>query len=129
MLTKIYQNAVGKLNKKFGRIQFDQKCKDIVNVPRVMVDACSELVIVTQLQHKDLRQYLVAIKSFTSYIKAKKIVVLNDGSLTDYDLTVLKNNINEIIIYDIASIKSDFCPAGGCWERLLLISDLSSLGG
>ncbi len=124
MLSKIYQDAVAKLNKKIGRIQFDHKCKEIVNVPPVAVNARSELVIVTQIQHKDLRQYLVAIKSFTSFIKAKKIVVLNDGSLTDSDLDILEKNINEIKIYDIDSIESGSCPRGGCWERLLLISDI-----
>lgn len=124
MLNQMYQSVASKFKKEFGRIKFDHKSKGIVNAPPVSVDACSQLVIVTQIQHKDLWQYLVAIKSFTSYIKARKIVVLNDGSLTDSDLRILRNNICEIEIYDIASVASDFCPTGGCWERLLLISDL-----
>ena len=124
MLNNIYRGVVGKLNKEFGRIMFDHKSRGIVDVPPVSLDEKSNLVIATQIQHKDLRQYLVAIKSFTSYIKPKKVVVLNDGSLTGSDLNILRGNINEVEIYDIPSVASNSCPAGGCWERLLLISDL-----
>ena len=67
--------------------------------------------------------YLVAIKSFYQRFSKGEIVILNDGSLTNRDLNLLKEQVLPKDIVHINDIKNSVCPKGGCWERILLISE------
>jgi len=68
--------------------------------------------------------YLLAIKSLARFILPKKIYALDDGSLTEADKEILHEHLNSLEITPIGSVKNQMCPKGGCWERILLISDL-----
>jgi hypothetical protein len=48
---------------------------------------------------------------------------LNDGSLKESDLVLLRRHIPFVELVPISSVKTDPCPKGACWERLLLIAD------
>ncbi len=77
------------------------------------------------LCHGEVRMYLLAVKSFCAQLgRNPQVVILNDGSLTNSDLTVLRVHIPEARIVPIAEVAPDRCPKKGCWERLLLIADL-----
>lgn len=88
---------------------------------------CAEatgLVYVSQLCHRDVGNWLVAIKSVIAGTGPGEITVLDDGSLTDADKRLLTHHIAGLNIVPIARVRTDSFPKGGTWERLLLILDL-----
>ena len=38
-------------------------------------------------------------------------------------MKILRHYVRPLQIVDIDQVKTNKCPKGGCWERLLLISD------
>ncbi len=85
----------------------------------------STVTIVSMVCHGEVRMYLLAAKSFARQLgQAPRVTVLNDGSLTPADLALLKAHIPFLSVVAIASVSTGTCPTGGCWERLMLISDL-----
>ena len=70
--------------------------------------------------------YLLAVKSFAHQLgRTPEFVVLNDGSLTAEDTQTLKKHIPSLTIIPLHSITVGVCPKGGCWERLMLGSELN----
>jgi hypothetical protein len=84
------------------------------------------LTFISQVSHRDLVMYLIAIKSIYRYFNAGQIVVLDDGSLTDRDRATLNHHLPSVRVFSCAMIRSANVPKGGCWERLWLISELVS---
>lgn len=88
---------------------------------------CSEtpITIVSMVCHGEVSMYLLALKSFVRHLGViPRVLVLNDGSLTLADKQTLSKHVDGIAIREISEISTGLCPKGGCWERLLLISDL-----
>jgi len=110
--------------KLFDYLRFQWKVKGILDTPPVKCDKASEVASVTQLQHRDVFLYLIAIKSFSNFLPLRKVYVLNDGSLTAKDLSILKHCVPDITIMNIVDFRSEKCPEGGTWERLIAISKL-----
>jgi len=104
------------------RFSFDRAARGILKTPRVRAkdDGC---VIVSLVSHRDLWMYLVSAKSFAHFFQQGRFVVINDGSLTEGDMRILREQIPEIEIKQIGDISNTCCPKGGCWERLLCVSD------
>ena len=67
--------------------------------------------------------YLIAIKSLYRDLAGGEIVILDDGTLTTSDTKLLRDHVDPLQIVHIDQVKTNKCPKGGCWERLLLISD------
>ena len=113
-----------KLKDRIRRARFATQCEAVLRAPPVACDAASNLALLSMLQHKDLLMFLLAVKSFARYVRPAAVFVLNDGSLTDEDRTVLARHVPGVTVLELASYKSASCPAGGCWERLLAVASL-----
>lgn len=107
---------------RIKRFQFDFSARKIFKTPPILITE-DNIKIVTQLCHKDLLMYLLAIKSFYLFIQKGQVVVINDGSLTNRDICLLKQHVSGIQIIPINSIDNKICPQGGTWERFLYIAD------
>jgi hypothetical protein len=83
----------------------------------------SAFALLSQVQHKDLLMYLLAVKSFCRRLLPRAIHVLSDGSLTGEDFATLERHIPGVAFLRLEDFRSDKCPTGGTWERLLAISD------
>jgi hypothetical protein len=107
-----------------GRTRFNFSCRALLGTPPI---TCSDqhLTLVSMLCHGEVVMYLLATKSFCRQLgRVPKIVILDDGTLTQSDLARLHLHIPDCRIVHISEVATDRCPKGGCWERLLLISDL-----
>jgi hypothetical protein len=102
---------------------FDSATKYISNTPPIQCDPSSQVACVSQVCHRDIYAYLIAIKSFTRFLVPNKIYVVDDLSLTIRDRTLITEHINDVRIVPLSEIETHQCPSGGTWERLLLISD------
>lgn len=104
---------------------FDRSCKVVDNAPPIKVGE-GDFAVVSMLRHIDVNQYLVAIRSFTTFASLPaEIHIINDDSLTEEDLSRLKYHIPHVQIVHISEIDTGDCPNGGTWERLKYIIDLS----
>src|ERR1051326_3723281 len=112
-----------RLKDQLQRSQFDFLCRGIFRTPPVDVGK-AEVTFVSQVSHRDLLMYLVAIKSLYRFFRRGSIVVLDDGSLTSQDRSHLKQHLRSADILHIRDVALADTPKGGTWERLTLISQL-----
>jgi len=107
-----------------GRAWFNANCRALLRSFPIVTNE-ERLTVVSMLCHGEVLMYLLAVKSFCRHFgRVPRVVILNDGSLTDPDYAALRSYIPTVRIVSIPEVAPDRCPKGSCWERLLLISDL-----
>ena len=108
----------------FGRAWFDFNCRALLRTAPIHTSD-DRVTLVSMLCHGEGSMYLLAVKSFCAQLgRCPKVVVLDDGSLTQSDAATLHAHIPGARIVPIGSVAPERCPKGSCWERLLLIADL-----
>lgn len=112
------------LKDRFRRLNFDYRVRKILHTPPARIVADSPAVILTQLQHKDVRMFLLACKSFMAQVPIAHVHILSDGTLTSEDMACLAQHIPQVSFLQLADVRSPKCPQGACWERLLSIAQL-----
>lgn len=113
-----------RLRRDLHTARFNFHVRGINSTPPVIGDPNSRLVLVTQLCHRDVSMYLLAVKSLARFVRPKKVCVLDDTTLTDHDRALLRRHIESLDIVPITAVENTACPKGSCWERLLFIADL-----
>jgi hypothetical protein len=112
------------LRDRVHRYRFAGACKGILQAAPVVLDASSNLMVLSQVQHKDVLLYLLAVKSFARQVRPRAVCVLNDGSLSANDRAVLREHIPGVNLLELAEFRNAVCPRGGTWERLLAIASM-----
>lgn len=79
------------------------------------------VVILSMIGTATVLPYLVAIKSFHHHLGMGRVVILDDGSLTDADKSLLAHHVGSPTILRLADVDPGDCPRGGAWERLLTV--------
>jgi hypothetical protein len=123
--SKLLMMSAVRLPRKLAARLHNFRVAAIEHTPSVQAETTG-LMYFSQICHRDLRCWLVAIKSVSAAIGPGEFAVLDDGSLTDEDRELLRRHIAGLRILPIAGVSRDGCPAGGCWERLLALLDLTS---
>lgn len=82
------------------------------------------VILFSMIGTRVLLPYLVAVKSLWHHLQRGRIIILDDGTLTDDDKAVLAHHLGSPAIIPIADVATGSCPRGGTWERLLTILDL-----
>jgi hypothetical protein len=82
-------------------------------------------VIVSQIGSVFVDMYVLALKSMAHWSPPKRVVLLNDGTLTGGDRGVLRRIVPNIEIRAVGDVDVGRCPRGGTWERLLTCIDES----
>lgn len=113
-----------RLKDTLRRARFARQCRAVWRSAPIELDPSSGIALLSQVQHKDLLMYLLAVKSFCKWIKPRAIFVLDDGSLEPDDRERLRRHIVGVTFLELPSFRSSACPTGGTWERLLAISSL-----
>lgn len=111
-----------KLKDKLNRLKFSTVCQGIYDTNPIVAATDRPIAVLTLLQHKDVLLFLIAIKSFTRKVDINKVIIINDGSLTQRDFRVILKHIPIAEIRDARDFSTENCPTGGCWERLLAIA-------
>ncbi|MBK1658292.1 hypothetical protein [Paracraurococcus ruber] len=105
--------------------RFDWQCRGILRTPPLRLRT-APIRVVSMVRTEHLRMYLLSIKSFYRHLPGGQVIVMDDGSLTATDKALLAQHVEGLEIMRLDSIRTDPCPRGGCWERLLYILDLSA---
>lgn len=114
-----------KVNYNINKQLFNKACRQIRSTPPIYYRYNEAVKIVTMVQHQAVDMYLLAIKSFLYNILSGSVFVLDDGSLTEDDYTLIKQHIPDVTITHINKIDTLDCPKGGTWERLIYLIELS----
>ena len=114
-----------RLKDRFRRRWFAARCAGILDTPPATFDPASEVMIFTQLQHKDVLLFMLASKSFIRQVSISGVGILNDGSLRDEDIVLLRQHFPGADVYGLEQFRSSRCPRGGTWERLLALAELT----
>lgn len=112
-----------RLKDRLRRQWFASQCKDILNTPPVALSNDSNLAVLSQLQHKDVLMFLLALKSFAREVPIGQVYLLNDGSLTTEDIALIRKHVPKLAVFELMDFQGSLCPRGGCWERLLAIAE------
>lgn len=111
-----------RIKRKLDRAWFNFRCAGIYKTSPVKCDPLSKVLVVSQLHHPDLTMYMLAAKSFARQIRPNGFVIVDDG-LLDGDKRTLMKHFESIRFISSKDMRSGICPAGGCWERLLSLSN------
>lgn len=114
-----------KITNQINRFWFDFCCANIYKTPPVTGDPFSKVLIVSQLHHPDLTMYMLAAKSLVRYVNPCGFVIVDDG-LLQQDKHILSDHFSPIRFVPSQEVKIGKCPRGGCWERLLTLSEENS---
>lgn len=101
---------------------FNWRCRHVRDTPPLRCDPQSNVVVVSQLYSPDLTMYLLAAKSFGRFVQPREWLIVDDG-LTDDDRAVLEHHLGQVSFVRTRDVDTGGCPRGGCWERLLSLSD------
>jgi hypothetical protein len=84
------------------------------------------VILFSMIGTRVLLPYLVAVKSLHARLGVGRVAILDDGTLTAADKTVLARHLGDPAIRSIHDVASGACPKGGCWERLLSLLDMTA---
>jgi hypothetical protein len=107
-------------------LRFAEHVKPVLRSAPIVLNGSSKVALLSQLQHKDVMMFLLAIKSFAREVRPGAVFVLDDGSVRAGDRELLKAHVPGIEFLELLPYRSPACPTGGTWERLLAIASLVS---
>lgn len=81
------------------------------------------LALFSMVGAAEVLPYLVAVKSLWRQLRRGRVVVLDDGSLTAQDRTILAHHCGDPEILHVGQVQRGPFPAGAKWERLLTVLD------
>jgi len=112
------------LKKNLRKTFFDINVSDIFNTPPIICSDIASFSILSQIRPSDIKSYLLAIKSFSYYLKPSSIYVVGDR-FTESDWKTLDQHIDNLIRIPIETVNTMACPHGGTWERIFSILELT----
>lgn len=110
------------MKNKLNQLWFNFRCADVYKTAPVKCDPSSKAMVVSQIHHPDLTMYMLAAKSLARYINPCGFVIVDDG-LLPRDRLILSEHFIPIRFVLSQDVKVGRCPRGGCWERLLTLSE------
>lgn len=102
-----------------NRRALDRALQGVLDTPPAVMDAGASFALLSQIREKDLFMYLVAVKSFCSFLAPRQVYLLVDGGLSPMGRDILNANLPYITIQAHSDYRDARCPTGGTWERLI----------
>ncbi|QSA95597.1 hypothetical protein [Methylococcus sp. EFPC2] len=109
------------ISKEYNRRFFDWVARDVLKTNPLQPSGDSP-VIVSMLCHRDVRMYLLAIKSFYRALGRGRIVIINDGTLTQKDIDLLNLHVKPSEYVEASDLSSPHCPEYISWKKLFCIA-------
>ena len=111
-----------RLRTKLARTRFDAGVRGVLDTAPVAPRADGP-TIVSQLRSPDVLAWLVAVKSVQAALGAGRVVVVDDGSLTEADRAALSDHVPGVAVRPLSDGRPGGLPHGGTWERLCVIAE------
>ena len=82
------------------------------------------LVIFSMIGTRVLLPYLVAVKSLHAQLQHGRVVILDDGTLTDSDRAALRHHCDDPQILSGPDVDTKGCPTYSSWRRLFALLEV-----
>ena len=115
------------IGEKINKLRFNLAVQNILKAPQLNTVANGPIVL-SMVHHRDVLPYLLALKSFSRYVSPSRVVVVADPTITEIDRKLLRKHVPSLEFRDAAEFHAAQLPKGGCWERLIAISEYVSEG-
>lgn len=110
------------LARKAGSLSHSRAAQGVLDTAPI-VGADDGVILFSMIGTAVLLPYLIAVKSLHLQLQRGRILLLNDGTLTAADRTVLAHHCDNPVILEKSDIDPSPCPRDNCWERLIAILD------
>lgn len=115
-------SLITKARTTINRRRFDQELRRVISTKPIAMGN-DPFTVLSMVNHRDVESYLLAIKSFCRFLHPRRIVVVADPSMTDGDRSRIANHAPGIEFVRAEDYREPGMPQGGCWERLIAISE------
>ncbi|UCV01934.1 hypothetical protein [Dechloromonas denitrificans] len=115
-------NILKKVLTRINRYRFDRELRQIITTPPITMGN-DPFIALSMVHHRDVDAYLLAIKSFCRFLHPRRIIVVCDPSILDSDRSQISRHVFGVEFVHAADYREPGMPQGGCWERLIAISD------
>jgi hypothetical protein len=102
---------------------FLRQARAVLDTPP-LVPRDDGVILFSMMGTRVLLPYLLAVKSLHAQLRRGRVVILDDGTLSAADKTVLARHLGDPRLLHIADVDTGDGPRGGTWERLLTLLDL-----
>jgi hypothetical protein len=109
--------------RKLREMRFLAGAREILDTAPVAVRD-DGVIVFSMIGTRVLLPYLVAAKSLHRNLGLGRFAILDDGTLTPGDRSVLAHHLGDPQIFSVTDVDTGPCPKGGCWERLLTLLEL-----
>lgn len=118
----IFNRITQKIRSSLNRRHFERELSNILKTPATQLGE-GPFTALSMVHHRDVESYLLAIKSFCRFLHPRKIVMVADPSITDADRGLIARHVTGISFVRAEDFREPGMPQGGCWERLIAISE------
>ena len=116
-------HVLAELLNRYRQFLFKSAIRAIEQTPPITLHNSERFTLLSLVNHRDILAYLLACKTFVQGVMPQRIVVIADPDMTANDRAMLREHIPAIEIRDAQRYRDPALPVGGCWERLIAISD------
>ena len=113
---------IQKARTAINRSRFDRELAAVLDTDPVVLGN-ERFTALSMVHHRDVESYLLAIKSFCRFLHPRRIVMVADPSITDADRALITKHVVGIEFVRAEDYREPGMPQGGCWERLIAISE------
>lgn len=115
-------SLVASLKRRIDKRLHERGARAVRETPP-LVPADDGVVLFSMIGTAVVIPYLLAVKTLHRHLGRGRVVLLDDGTLSEGDRTLLARQLGDPQIISIESVETGPCPRGGTWERLLTILD------
>ena len=101
---------------RFHEGRHNHVCKPVL-ASAPIVPADDGLILFSMIGTRVVLPYLVAVKSLWHQLRQGRVVILDDGTLSDADRRLLDHHLGHPQMLTMAEAARPAFPRGGCWER------------
>jgi len=116
------EKLIARLRVSSNRRRFEKALHQILYSPQTRIGS-DKFTALSMVHHRDVESYLLAIKSFCRFFSPQRIIVVTDPSITDEDRQQIAAHVDGIQFVRAEDYRIAGMPQGGCWERLIAISE------
>ena len=116
------RSLLDRVGETINRWRFKHSLRQIL-LTRQIATGEEPFTALSMVHHRDVDAYLLAIKSFCLYFNPRRIVVVADPSITGEDRARIASHVEGIDFVRAEDYRESVLPQGGCWERLIAISE------
>ncbi len=115
-------SLINKVRTAINRRRFGKALQHVL-VTKPVVTGSDRFAVLSMVHHRDVESYLLAIKSFCRFLHPQRIIVVSDPSITEADQSLIRSHVHGIEFAKAVDFREPGMPQGGCWERLIAISE------